>query len=53
MIQQRQSKIANRLTLPLLVFGILAQYSHHAAAANHLALAANFFYRCSNFHVRS
>src|SRR6266853_6582245 len=39
-----------RLSLALLVLRIGANYAHHASAMNYLALVANLFYRCPNFH---
>src|SRR5712672_1592261 len=47
------SKLASRnsrLSLALLVLRIGANHAHHAAPVNHLALVANLFYRCPNFH---
>src|SRR6267154_5974367 len=39
-----------RLPLALLVLRIGANYTHYASAMNYLALVANLFYRCPNFH---
>src|SRR5712672_2545368 len=39
-----------RLSLALLVLRIGANHAHHASAMNYLALVANLFYRCPNFH---
>src|SRR5579883_1245656 len=39
------------LTLPLLMFGIDADDTHHALAVDHLALVANLFDARANFHV--
>src|SRR6266850_2753904 len=38
------------LALTLLVLRILADHPHHTLAVDDLALIANFFDRCSNFH---
>src|SRR5882762_3257760 len=38
------------LSLTLLVLRVDANYPHHAAAVNHLALVTNLFYRCPYFH---
>jgi hypothetical protein len=32
------------------MLGVDANYAHHTAPVNHLALVANLFYRCPNFH---
>jgi hypothetical protein len=37
--------------LPLFVLGIRANYSHHPAAVNNLAVVAHFFDRCPDFHT--
>jgi hypothetical protein len=42
-IANRQSKIGNELSLPLLVFRVDANHPHHALAMNDLALVAHFF----------
>jgi len=40
-----------RLSLPLLVAGLnFADHSQGALALDDLAVAANFLYRCTNFH---
>jgi hypothetical protein len=39
-------------TLPLLVLCVDANHSHHAFPLDDLALVANFFNACSNFHRR-
>jgi hypothetical protein len=41
---------AGRLTLTLLVLGILADHPHHAVALDDLAVFANLLYRSSYFH---
>src|SRR4029077_609755 len=38
------------LSLALLVLRVGANHAHHPAPVNHLALVANLFYRCPNFH---
>src|SRR5229473_8510614 len=38
------------LSLTLLVLGVDANYPHHAAPVDHLALVTNLFYRCPYFH---
>jgi hypothetical protein len=40
------------LSLALLVLRIGADYAHHPAAMNHLALIANLFDACPDFHYR-
>jgi hypothetical protein len=40
-----------KLSLALLVLGVDANHAHHAAPVDHLALVANLFYRCPNFHI--
>src|SRR6266404_834464 len=47
------SKLASRnsrLSLALLMLGIGANHAHHTPPMNNLALVANLFYRCPNFH---
>src|SRR5713226_4189811 len=39
------------LSLALLVLGVDANYPHHAAPVDHLALVTNLFYRCPYFHA--
>src|SRR5258705_9192010 len=39
------------LSLALLVLRVRANYPHHPAPVNHLALVTNLFYRCPYFHV--
>src|SRR5690349_4170411 len=41
---------AIELPLPLLVLRVRADHAHHAAAPHNLALVANPFDRCSDFH---
>src|SRR4029077_12705259 len=43
--------LLNSLSLALLVLGVNANYPHHTAAMDHLALVTNLFYRCPNFHT--
>jgi hypothetical protein len=50
-ISNRKSQIENPLSLPLFVFGVDANHSHHSLAVNDLALVAHFFYRSSDFHL--
>src|SRR3984885_10545183 len=38
------------LSLALAVLGVRADYAHHAAPMNNLALHADFLYRCPNLH---
>jgi hypothetical protein len=38
------------LSLALLVLRVDANHAHHAAPVDDLALVANLFYRCPNFH---
>ena len=38
-------------TLPLLVAGVLADHSYDAIALDYTTIAAQWLYRCSNFHV--
>jgi len=49
-INNRQSQIENRLSLPLLVFRIDANHSDHALAVNDLALITHLFYGSTDFH---
>jgi hypothetical protein len=42
---------AKILTLTLLVLRIGADYAHHTAAMNHLALVANLLNASPNFHT--
>jgi hypothetical protein len=41
------------LTLALLVLRVDANHAHDPAPVNHLALIANLFYRCPDFHIAS
>jgi hypothetical protein len=48
-------KLANRkskLSLPLFVLRVDANYPNHAAAMDHLAFVANLLYRRPYFHYR-
>src|SRR5579864_1655282 len=47
--QERKAK--GCLALALLVFRVGADHAHHALAVDDLALVANLFYRCSDFHT--
>jgi hypothetical protein len=44
------STIKRKSALPLLVPGFRANHAHRAFAADDLTIAAQFFYRCSDFH---
>src|SRR4030095_3970598 len=50
-----QSPISNRnrLPLPLLMFRIDANHSHHALAVNDFALITHLFYGSTDFHYQT
>jgi len=47
---QSQSQKRNNLSLPLLMFRIDANDTHHTLAVNDLAFVTHFLYRSTNFH---
>jgi hypothetical protein len=47
----KTGRYKTKLSLPLFVFRVGADYPDHAAAMDDLAFVANLFYRCSYFHV--
>ena len=47
---ERKSKSKVNLSLPLLVFRVDANHTHHSLAVNDFALVTHFLYRSPNFH---
>ena len=45
------SENVSKLTLPLLVPGVLAEDANDVLAFDDFAILTHSFYRCSNFHI--